>query len=298
MIDIHQLRVFMAVWRCCSFSKAAEMVHLTQPTVSTHIRALEDVLGVRLFDRNGRDVTPTRAGSLLYPYARQILRLSDQAEKEVSLLLGREKGTLEAGGSNIPGQYILPGLLGDFKKIYPDIYMSLRIGDTTSIVASVASGEMEIGVVGAVIEKKKLVFEPCFDDELILIVSPDHRFAEFSEVDPNELRGEAFVIREQGSGTRLATERAFESAGSSVFNEFNVIAEIGSTEAVKQAVRAGLGCTIISRRAVKDDIDQGLLCSLSIKGMDFHRQFYLIWHDRRTLSPIASAFRDFILGGG
>ncbi len=295
MIDIRQLQIFMAVWRSGSFSKAAELVHLTQPTVSSHIKGLEDTLGVRLFDRSGRDVIPTKAGSLLYPYARQILRLSDQAEKEVSLFLGREKGILETGGSNIPGQYILPGLLGDFKKRYPDICLRLHIGDTSSIAAYVASGELEVGVVGAVIEKKCLAFEACFDDELVLIVSAGHPLAKVSEVDPGSLRDELFVVREEGSGTRLATERAFEAAGEAGFNEFRVVAEMGSTEAVRQAVRAGLGCAIVSRRAVRDDLAQGLLSSPLIKGIDLHRQFYLIWHNKRTLSPLASAFRDFIL---
>jgi DNA-binding transcriptional LysR family regulator len=296
MIEMRQLQVFLAVWEKRSFSRAAHEVYLTQPTVSGHIRALEETLGVRLFDRRGKDVTPTKAGEILYSFARQILRLDLQAEQEILMFLGQEKGSLDLGGSNIPGQYILPAVIGRFKAERPNIKVILRISDTAAIVSAVAKGELELGMVGAVIQKKGLSFEPCFHDEMVLIVPPGHRLADCGQASMEDLASEPLILREKGSGTRLAMERALQAANLQL-SDLQIVAEIGSTEAIRQAVRAGLGCSIISLRAVKDDIEHGLLYAPVLKGVKLSRQFYLIWHNQRTLSPLAHAFRSFLLSG-
>ena len=295
MIEIRQLQVFLSVFKNRSFSRAAHEVYLTQPTVSGHIRVLEETLGVRLFDRSGKDVTLTRAGEVLYPYARQILRLNLQAEREIVMFLGQEKGSLDLGGSNIPGQYILPGMIGRFKTERPNIKVILRISDTAAIVAAVANGELELGMVGAVVREKGLNFEPCFYDDMVLIVPLGHRLADCRQVSIDDLASEPFVLREKGSGTRLATERALQAAGNLHLSDFQIVAEMGSTEAIRQAVKAGLGCSIVSRRAVKDDLEHGLLNAIILEGVQLSRQFYLIWHNQRVLSPLALAFRDFLL---
>lgn len=294
-MDIHQFKIFMAVWETGSFSQAARKVYLTQPTVSGHIQSLEEQAGARLFNRDGRKITPTKAGELLYPYARQILRLQTQASRDLSLFLDSEKGSLEIGGSNIPGQYILPVLLGRFKKNHPDIQLMLRIGDTASIIDAVASGELELGMVGAVLYKKALSFKACFDDELVLVIPPGHPLADRKEVIPADLRHEIFIVREKGSGTRFAAARALESTGEFNPNQLKIIAEMGSTEAIRQAVKAGLGCAILSKRAVEDDVRHGLIRSPELKGVDMHRQFYLVHHEKRSLSPLALAFKKVIM---
>ncbi|MEA3386517.1 MAG: selenium metabolism-associated LysR family transcriptional regulator [Thermodesulfobacteriota bacterium] len=295
MIEIRQLQVFLAVWENRSFSRATHEVHLTQPTISGHIRVLEETLDVRLFDRSGKDVTPTKAGEVLYPFARQILRLNLQAEREIVMFLGQEKGSLDLGGSNIPGQYILPSVIGRFKAERPNIKVILRISDTAAIVAAVANGELELGMVGAVVQKKGLSFEPCFHDDMVLIVPPGHRLADCRQASIDDLASEPFVLREKGSGTRLATERALQAAGNLQLSDLQIVAEMGSTEAIRQAVRAGLGCSIISRRAVTDDLEHGLLHAPVLQGVQLKRQFYLIWHNQRVLSPLAHAFRSFLL---
>jgi DNA-binding transcriptional LysR family regulator len=295
MIEIRQFQVFLSVWENRSFSRAAQEVHLTQPTVSGHIRVLEEILGVRLFDRGGKEVTPTKAGEVLYPFARQILRLNLQAERGIAMFLGQEKGSLDLGGSNIPGQYILPGVIGRFKADRPNIKVILRISDTAAIVAAVANGELELGMVGAVIQKKGLSFEPCFHDDMVLIVPPGHRLADCKKASIDDLVSEPFVLREKGSGTRLASERALRAAGNLQLSDLQIVAEMGSTEAIRQAVKAGLGCSIVSRRAVKDDLEHGLLHAPVLEGVQLSRQFYLIWHNQRTLSPLALAFRSFLL---
>jgi DNA-binding transcriptional LysR family regulator len=295
MIEIRQIQVFLAVWENRSFSRAAQEVHLTQPTVSGHIRVLEEILSVRLFDRGGKEVTPTKAGEVLYPFARQILRLNLQAERGIAMFLGQEKGSLDLGGSNIPGQYILPGVIGRFKADRPNIKVILRISDTAAIVAAVANGELELGMVGAIVQKKGLSFEPCFHDDMVLIVPPGHRLADCKKASIDDLASEPFVLREKGSGTRLASERALQAAGNLQISDLQIVAEMGSTEAIRQAVRAGLGCAIVSRRAVKDDLEHGLLYTPVLEGVQLSRQFYLIWHNQRTLSPLAYAFRSFLL---
>jgi DNA-binding transcriptional LysR family regulator len=295
MIEIRQIQVFLAVWENRSFSRAAQEVHLTQPTVSGHIRVLEETLGVRLFDRSGKEVTLTKAGEVLYPFARQILRLNLQAEREIAMFLGQEKGSLDLGGSNIPGQYILPGVIGRFKADRPNIKVILRISDTAAIVAAVANGELELGMVGAIVQKKGLSFEPCFHDDMVLIVPPGHRLADCKKASIDDLASEPFVLREKGSGTRLASERALQAAGNLQLSDLQIVAEMGSTEAIRQAVKAGLGCAIVSRRAVKDDLEHGLLYTPVLEGVQLSRQFYLIWHNQRTLSPLAYAFRNFLL---
>jgi DNA-binding transcriptional LysR family regulator len=297
MIEIRQLQVFLAVWEKRSFSRAAHEVYLTQPTVSGHIRVLEENLGVRLFDRRGKEVTPTKAGEILYSFARQILRLNLQAEQEIVMFLGQEKGSLDLGGSNIPGQYILPAVIGRFKAERPNIKVILRISDTAAIVAAVAKGELELGMVRAVIQKKGLSFEPCFHDDMVLIVPPGHRFADCGKASIEDLTSEPFILREKGSGTLLAMERALQAAGNLQLSDLQIVAEIGSTEAIRQAVRAGLGCSIISRCAVTDDLEHGLLHAPVLEGVQLSRQFYLIWHNQRTLSPLAHAFRSFLLSG-
>lgn len=295
MIDIRQLQVFMAVWENRSFSRAAQEICLTQPTVSGHIRALEEALGVQLFDRGGKKVIPTKAGEFFYPFVRQILKLDSQAEREMAMFLGQERGSLELGGSNIPGQYILPALIGQFKVKRPNVQVILRIADTTAITLSVANSDLELGMVGAVVPKTGLRFEPCFHEEMVLIVAPGHRFANCKQVSLADLVSEPFIVRERGSGTRLATENALKAAGNLQIKDLQIVAEIGSTEAVRQAVKAGLGCSIISQRAVEDDLRHGLLYALALEGVQLYRQFYLVWHGHRTLSPLADAFRDFLL---
>lgn len=294
MIEIRQFQVFLAVWENRSFSRAAQEVYLTQPSVSGHIRALEETLGVRLFDRSGKDVTPTSAGEVLYPFARQILRLNLQAEREIAMFLGQEKGSLDLGGSNVPGQYILPGVIGRFKAERPNIKVILRISDTATIVASVANGELELGLVGAVVPKKGISFEPCFHDDMILVVPPGHRFADRGQVSIDDITSEPFVLREKGSGTRLTMERALRAAGNLQISDLQIVTEMGSAEAIRQAVRAGLGCSIISRRVVTDDLEHGLLYASVLEGVQLARQFHLIWHNQRTLSPLALAFRNFL----
>ncbi len=293
MLDFRQLQVFMAVWDKRSLSQAAEAIYLTQPTVSAHLKALEEQLGVRLFDRSSREVIPTAAGEVLYPFVHKILRLNRQAEESISGLVGEGRGFLEVGASNIPGQYLLPAILGQFRKHRPMVEIKLFIADTRSVIEDVLEGQIELGIVGAAMERKKLDFEPCFSDELTFVIANDNPLAGKRQIEIEEFLNQPLIVREKGSGTRLTIERALAQHGISM-DQLNIVIEMGSTEAVRQGVKAGLGSAFISLRAVQDYLDCGILHAVTVRGMEIKRNFYMVTRKNRTLSPINAAFMDFI----
>lgn len=292
-MDLRRLEVFAKVAELGSFSRAAEALFLTQPTVSEHVRALEDELGVQLLDRLGRTTTTTPAGQLLLGYARRILALARDARQAIDQFQGRMSGQLAIGGSTIPGEYVLPALLGRFKARYPDISISLLVGSSRQVSAWVEEGRVEVGVVGAHPASRALAAQPFMPDELVVVVPAGHPWAGRADVSLADVKAEPLVVRERGSGSREALERALAEVGASL-SAFRVEGEMGSTQAVKQAVRAGVGVAIISRRAVLDECRAGLLTCVRIRDLDVSRSFYLVTHRERTRSPLAEAFVAFV----
>lgn len=291
MFDLRQFEVFCHVLELKSFSKAAEAVFLTQPTVSGHIQSLEQFVGTRLVDRLGKQVVPTRAGEILYGYAKRMLGLRSEAQRELELFLGRVKGEMAIGASTIPGAYILPGLIGSFKKTYKDIYITLTIGDTRCVLDSLLEAKIEIGVVGAKIEDNRLKYQALVKDEMVVVVPARHAWLGRHYVEVEELKREPFILREAGSGTRMSSLRSLEKLGVGV-EDLNIVAEVGSTEAVRQAIKAGIGIGILSQCAVQDDMVAGSLRGLRVKGLDLWREFYVVVLKGRTISPISEAFLD------
>ena len=292
-MDLHRLEVFCKVYETKSFSRGGKACMLSQPTVSEHIRYLETFLDVQLFDRLGRQVLPTRAGDILYDYARRILNLRREATRALEQYRGKMSGELELGGSTIPGQYILPSLIGKFKQTFTDIRIKLVIADTMNITNMVLEGSLELGVVGAKIKNSKLEFDRLFDDELVLAISPNHKWAARSSISLDDLASAPFIMREQGSGTRMMMLQILEQAEFDP-QRLNVVAEMGSTDAIRQAVKAEVGVSILSQRAVADDLDFRKLLKIPIKDISFARHFYLVTHKRRSRSPLGEAFVGFL----
>ncbi|MBW1982454.1 MAG: LysR family transcriptional regulator [Deltaproteobacteria bacterium] len=292
-MDLHKLEIFCKVLELKSFSKAAEACLRSQPTVSEHIRYLENLLAVRLFDRSGREVTATAAGEILYTYARKMLNVKRQAERALQLHRGKMAGTLEVGGSTIPGQYVLPAIIGRFKKQYAEIRIKLLIDDTMKISQLVLDGTVELGVVGARVNNGKLVFKKLFEDEMVLAVPPGHAWEGQTSVKLEQLTAAPFILREPGSGTRIMTVKLLEDAGFAP-QQLQVIAEMGSTDATRQGIKAGVGVSILSKMAIRDDVRFGLIAQVPIRGLDLRRSFYLVTHKRRSLSPLGQAFVDFL----
>ena len=294
-MDIHRLMVFCKVIELQSFTKAAEAVCLTQPTVSEHIRALEESVGEKLVDRLGREALPTPAGKILYQYARDIIQLRDKAMQALRHYQGNLSGSLNAGASTIPGTYILPPLIGSFKAIYPSIQITLSISSSGEIVRKIMDGAVEFGVVGAKWDDRRILLEEIWSDELVLVVYPGHRWAKRKEVSLDELVKEPFIQRERTSGTRMVLAQALEANGVQP-SLLGIVAEMGSTEAVRQAIKAKIGVSILSAHAVSEDTGRNALVTVPLKGVRIVRPFYLAQRKNRELSPLCSAFLGYLRG--
>lgn len=292
-MDLRRLEIFTKVAELGSFSRAAEALFLTQPTVSEHIRALEDELGVPLLDRLGRGTTPTRAGQLLLGYAKRMLALGREARQAMDQFQGRMLGELVIGGSTIPGEYVLPALVGRFKRKYPDISVCLLIGSSQQVSDWAEEGRVEVAVVGARPSARSLESRSLMSDELVVVVASDHPWAGLAAITVEDLRGEPMIVRERGSGSRKAVEDALGRVGLDL-GCFRVVGEMGSTQAVKQGVSAGVGVSLISRRAVDEECRARLLAFLYLQGLAVSRDFYLLTHRERSRSPLAQAFLEFI----
>jgi DNA-binding transcriptional LysR family regulator len=292
-VDLRQLEVFAGVYELRSFSRAASALRLTQSTVSEHVRLLEEELGTRVFDRLSRETVPTRAGELLYGYARQMLLLRTEARQALDQFLGQVTGTLLVGASTIPGEYVLPAVIGRFRGHHPRVAITLQISDSRGIAQAVLDGQVDMGVVGADPGNRVLETRTLMPDELVLVIPPSHAWAGRDEATLAEVRTEPLIVREPGSGSRQALERALESSGGGL-EDMQVVAEMGSTSAIKQAVKAGVGVSIVSRRAVEDECRHGLLGCVKLKDLAVTRQFYVVVHAGRSRSPLCQAFLEFL----
>lgn len=293
-MDLHQIEIYCTLIRLRSFSRTAETLYLTQPTVSGHIKNLEAKLGVKLLDRLGRRVVPTEAGEILFRHGQKLLALRDHARQEIEGTSGKVGGVLKIGGSTIPGAYILPSFIGAFKRKHPSASLYLNIDDTAKVTEAVANGDLHIGVVGAVMARPHINIYPFLRDELVVAVPSKHPWARKKSIPADALRKEPFILREKGSGTRRVMEERLERAGVSSA-DLNAVAVMGSSDAVRQAVKAGLGVSILSIRAVKEDVASGRLAVLRIRGVPVERSFSVILLKGKTLSPLCQAFLDFLL---
>jgi len=292
-MEIRKLDAFCKVVELKSFTRAAQAMLLSQPTISEHIRSLENELDQKLVDRLGREVEPTPAGRLLYRYARKILRTQDEAVQAIEQYSGTLVGRIKIGCGTIPGTYILPGLIGRFRLEHPSIKATLRITSSRIIADKVLSDEHELGVIGAKWNESGLSWTAIFSDELILAVPPDHPWALKKTVSLQDVIQEPFIMREADSGTRKVFAQILEKNG---LREKNLqeVAEIGSTAAVKEAVKEGMGIAILSRRAIRDDVNCGRLVAVAVENHLLTRPFYLIQRKNRELSPVASVFKNYL----
>jgi len=293
-MEINKLEAFCKVVELKSFTRAAEAVFLTQPTVSEHIRSLEQELGEKLLDRMGRVVEPTPVGRLFYGYARKILKTRNEAKEAVAQFSGNLVGSILAGCSTIPGTYLLPELIGGFRARSPSIKTTLHISSSRIIAGKVLEGELDFGVVGAKWRESGLNWAQMFHDELILAVHPDHPWAMDGKPVPlARVMQEPFILRETESGTRKVFSLILAENGLKE-NDLREVAEIGSTAAIKEAVKAGIGISILSRCALKDDINCGRIAAVNIHSQTLERSFYLVQRKNRELSPVASVFLEYL----
>ncbi len=258
-----RLQVFHTVARLLSFTKAAETLHMTQPAVTFQVRQLEEYFNTRLFDRTHNRISLTEAGTVVYKYADRIFELYNEMEHSVREMTGEIRGALTIGASTTIAEYMLPSLLGDFKAKYPDVNIHLKVSNTDGIVSMVENNIIDLGVVEAPVGNKNLVVESCSPDQLVAIVPPGHPEAERPSLTINDLLKYPFICREEGSGTRDVINEWLKSA-EDCQEELNVSMELGSPEAVKGAVEAGMGISVVSSATIQKELKLGTLVAINL----------------------------------
>jgi DNA-binding transcriptional LysR family regulator len=297
MLENYRVQVFRAVAEQASFRRAAEQLHLSQPSVSQHVQLLEEELGVRLLDRgnsSGSQIQVTPAGALLLDFARRAAKLSAQTLTALAKLEGQPGGELKLAASTTVAQYLLPRILGSFLKDNPRIRLTVKSGNTEAVTSWVANGEADLGLIEGPPTRKEVAVEHFLDDRLLLIVPRGHPWAR-KVVPLTGLASVPLLMREQGSGTRRVIEQALRKAGLRL-NQLQIAMELDSTEAIVSGVEAGLGVGFVSEWAIRKELRLGTLATAQITGLEIRRAFSLI----RPAGPVASgavaAFRSFALG--
>ncbi|WP_129596497.1 selenium metabolism-associated LysR family transcriptional regulator [Anaerophilus nitritogenes] len=293
-MDFRQLETFITIARLKSFSKAADALFLTQPTISNHIQNLENELSTVLINRSNKKVTLTKAGEILFTHAIEILNKREQALFSLESFKDRIEGTLEIACSTIPEQYILPPLLQSFHKKYPEVQYNLLHYDSTQVVQSILNGKIDFGFVGAKVEHKHLEYIQVFKDNLVLIAPNTDPYKNMDHVSIDFLLKEKIILREKGSGTRKIFEQILQEHNLSL-EQLHVVAYIENTGALKQCVRNGLGMSIISNLAIQDEIKFNLVKKIELAHVDTSRKFYFVYYKPRILSPLAETFKTFML---
>jgi LysR family transcriptional regulator, transcriptional activator of the cysJI operon len=290
MDNLERLRVFHAIAQAESFTKAAELLHLTQPGLSKHIKHLEEELGVPLFDRMARKVSLTSAGEILYEAAREVIASVASAEQRIQELAGLRRGRLRVGASFPVGLYVLPRLLAAYRKQYPDIKVTLAISTTANIEAKVLDNKIDFGLVSADVQHPKLLTLAFMTDELVVIVPPEHKWAHRRNVRAQELSAETFIVAARGAGARATVEERLKAKGIALQNVLDFV----NAEGVKHAVEAGLGISIQPRGIVQREIEAGSLAALRLADMDSEIQYVYICRKKQYPSSAQRAFVEML----
>ncbi|AEG59652.1 selenium metabolism-associated LysR family transcriptional regulator [Desulforamulus ruminis] len=293
-MNLSTLQTFIAVAEKKNLSLAAQEIHITQPAISKQLAALEDHFGTSLVERRGRGIILTPAGEVFYRHAREMLDLMLRAEKEILNLSGEIRGRFIVWASSIPGHYILPSIIGAFKKAYPDVQTVLHIGDSREAVQKLLEESAHLGAVGMLPNNKRIEGIQFFSDELVVIVPPEHPFADVSEITLEQFAEEPLIWRELGSGTRTVVEGHL-ARGGLIPEKLNIALELGSTGAVVNAVETGAGISIVSRWAVYKEQSLKRIVTVKIKDLPMKRNLYLIYPRRKNRGPIVETFINFTL---
>jgi len=294
-MDFKQLEAFAYVVKLKSFSRAAEQIYLTQPTISNHISTLEKELDTKLLERGSKTVYPTPSGKILYQYAQRMLNLREDAICAVRRYNKELKGDLTLCASTVPSQYVLPRVLAAFREEYPNVVFQINRQDSGQVVDTIVNRGAMLGFTGTTSEDKDLTFEAFTNDRLVIITpnTEKYRALDRQGFDVNLLRQESIVLREQGSGTRKEMEH-FLSQANIELGELNVVAQFNDPDSIKHAVSQGLGISIISRAAVEDYVSFGQLLTFELKNVTMERKLYMVFRKNSALPFIAEVFMNFV----
>lgn len=289
-LTIHHLRVFLAVARHRSFTRAADELGLTQAAVSAQIRDMARILGAPLFEVLGRKVALTPAGEDLEPRAAAAVTLFAEIGERFAALRGVGAGRIRLGASSSIGTYVLPDLLAMFEKSYPGVEITLEILNSALIEERVVANEFDLGFVGHAPAAAELEGEQFLEDEIFFAAAPDHPLAQRARVHPAQILGERLIVREPGSGTRRSMEEHLQSLGL----VFPRVLQLGAVEAVKQAVMSGLGISYFSALTVRRELREKRLVRLPVRSLMLPRCFLFVYRRDKRPTPALAAFLDFL----
>lgn len=292
-MEDHRLKIFCTVAETKSFSKTSEIIHLTQPAVSLQVQALEGLYETKLFDRSSGSITLTPTGEVLYKYAKQILTLYAETSKEISKITGLIKGCVKIGAGITVGNYIIPAVAVDFKKKHPKIRVSISIGNTKKNLEMLNSGMIDFGIISEISGKSKFVVDSVISDELCVICPVDHPFANQKAVSIYDVVKEPFVIREEGSGTRVIIEKFLSDHGISI-SDLHIALILGSTASIKEAVERGIGLSILSKWAIRKEVSCKNLAIVKLKEGKITRDFYIVYPKNAIFSPAVEEFINYL----
>lgn len=293
-MNFKQLEAFLWVAELQSFTKAARQLYISQPAISFQIKALEEDLQAPLFQRGDKRIMLTEAGRVLYPEAKKMLRHYQKIKEGLEDLKGLKTGHLLIGASTIPGEYILPLLIGGFKKKYPGIEITLKVAGSDRVARWIRQREIDLGITGVPFNNEGIECVRWLEDQLVLITPPSHCWANLAGgPDVADLKNETMVLREQGSGTRRTLEKRLEEINIAL-DTIPCSMELGSTRAVITAVEAGLGVSIVSRYAVREALELGNVVEVPLDGLDLSRSLYRLRHSQSPEGFAVKAFAGFI----
>ncbi len=285
-MHLESYEVFRTVVQERSVTKAAQLLHMTQSTASRHLQALEQEYGALLFERSASGLSLTSLGRSLYPYALDLLNCHEHAKEEMQRLRN-EGGGLSVGATFTIGEYLLPHILGEFRNHYAGAEVRMRVSNTSQVVDDLRRHRIDVGLIEGLTEASDLAVTEWRVDELVLVCYPQHPFAACDEVDLEEMVGQSLLMREEGSGTRQVTEHALEQAG--MLARLSVFMELGSTQAIKSAVAAGFGIAFLSMLTVAEEIADGRLVHVPIRGLHIMRELSIVQRPARHVSFLVEA---------
>lgn len=291
-MNIDSLRMFCLVVDLGSISRAAKLSFISQPAVTKQIRRIETTYGAPLFNRSEGRLLLNDNGKILYPFAKSIVEDYERSKEAVLDNFSNWQSELKVGASLTIGEYLLPRLLGSFKKTNPETKITLIVENTPNVLQALSNDLIDLALVEGIVENKNYLIEKFATDELVLIYSPDHAWGNKKEVDIKELADEKMLWREPTSGTRLIIENLLRELG--VLDKIENYMELGSTQAIKSAVEAGLGISIVSKLTVKRELDLGILKEMKIIDSNFNRDLWLVRKKKRFNKKSMEDFRDFI----
>jgi DNA-binding transcriptional LysR family regulator len=288
-----RLKIFYTTARLNSFTKAAQVLNLTQPAVTFQIKNLEDEFKTRLFNRDANKISLTQPGKILFRRAEKIISEYEKISSEIAKATGRLTGEIRIGVASLLGKYSLPKLIGHFKREYPDVEILMLVGNSGKLVQELKQHALDLVIVSEPLSAQRFIVKPFVDDELVVIVNPDHKWANRQHIEFKDLFEESIVDREEGSGTREVFYTFLHSKNASI-KDLNVVMTMGSSEAVKSAVESGVAYGIVSKIAVSREIDMGLLKQIKIKDAILKRKFLLVYPTKLYNKHLISTFLDFI----